>query len=50
MLVVSFYLLAARLTAVYGAETNLRSAISKITAAETLLAGRVAQIRLLQKL
>jgi hypothetical protein len=43
-------LLAARLTAVYGAGIKPRIAISKITAAENPLTGRVAEVRLLQKL
>jgi hypothetical protein len=50
LLVVTFYLLAARLISVCGADIKPRSAISKITAAENPLAGKVAHVRLLQNL
>jgi len=50
LLVVSFYLLAARLISVCGAETKHRIAMSKIAATANPLAGKVAQIRPLQKL
>lgn len=50
MLVVSFYLLAALLVSVYGAEALSLFSLSQITAAENPLTGRVAEVRLLQKL
>lgn len=50
MLVVSFYSLAALLASVFGPETKPRNAISKTAAAENPLAGKVAHVRLLQKL
>lgn len=43
-------MLAAHLVSVYGAETKPRNAISKTAAVKNLLAGRVAEVRLLQKL
>lgn len=50
LLDVSFICFLARLISVYGAEALSLFSLSQITAAENLLAGRVATIRLLQKL
>lgn len=50
LIVVTFYLRPARLVPVYGAEALSLFLISQITAAKNPLTGRVAEVRLLQKL